>query len=80
MAAGKSNPQPTLRPQDLLVLLRHAYARSAALAAAAIILGWIVVQVAIISYVTWLQPVVFALGLIILLLAWCWPAPGKVSN
>ena len=22
MAAGKSNPQPTLRPQDLLVLLR----------------------------------------------------------
>ena len=64
----------------LLVLFRHAYARSAALAAAAIILGWIVVQVAIISYVTWLQPVVFALGLIILLLAWCWPAPGKVSN
>lgn len=64
----------------LLVLLRHAYARSAALAAAAIILGWIVVQVAIIGYVSWMQPSVFVMGLVILLLAWCRPAPGKVSN
>lgn len=60
------------------VLTRQRYARRAALAAGAIVLGWIVVQVALIGYVSWLQPVTFVCGVLILVLGSSQnPAPGE---
>jgi hypothetical protein len=54
---------------SIIVLTRRRSARRAAFAAGAIVLGWIAVQVAIIGYVSWMQPVTFAAGLVILVLA-----------
>lgn len=48
--------------------------RGRAVAAGVILLGWIVVQVAIIGYVSWLQPATVVAGLLVLLLAWQLPA------
>ena len=56
-------------------------ARFSALMSGAIVLAWIVVQLAIIGYVSWLQPTTAVGGLLILLLAWLLPvrnaAPGE---
>ena len=52
----------------VMVFRRHHLARAGAFAAAAVLLVWIVVQVAIIGYVSWMQPVTFAAGLLMLLL------------
>jgi hypothetical protein len=52
----------------VMVFTRHRRARAAAFAAAAVVLVWIIVQVAIIGYVSWMQPATFAAGLGILLL------------
>jgi hypothetical protein len=49
-------------------------ARSAALVAGAIVLAWILVQVSIIGYVSWMQPVTAIGGVVVLLLAWRLPA------
>ncbi len=51
------------------VLARLGTARFAAHAAAAILLIWIVVQVALIGYVSWMQPATFAAAVLILVLA-----------
>jgi hypothetical protein len=51
------------------VLARLRTARPTAYAAAAILLIWIVVQVAIIGYVSWMQPATIAAAVLILLLA-----------
>ncbi|MES1183372.1 MAG: hypothetical protein ABUL60_06125, partial [Myxococcales bacterium] len=53
----------------LAVLLRAAFARRAAFAAGGILLAWIVVQVAIIGYVSWLQPTTLLASLLVLILA-----------
>jgi hypothetical protein len=42
------------------------------LTAAVILLDWIVVQVAITGYTSFLQPLFFAVGLLILALSWRW--------
>jgi hypothetical protein len=55
------------------VFSRLRIARRAALAAGVIVLGWITVQVAIIGYVTWMQPATATGGLLILVLAWLLP-------
>jgi len=56
-------------------------ARRSALMSGAIVLVWIVVQLGIIGYVSWLQPTTAVGGLLILLLAWLLPvrnaAPGE---
>jgi hypothetical protein len=51
------------------VLMRRPRARSAAIAASVIVLGWLAVQVAIIGYVSWMQPVTAIAGVVILRLA-----------
>jgi hypothetical protein len=52
----------------VMVFTRHRRARAGAFGAAAVLLGWIVAQVAIIGCVSWMQPATFAAGLVILLL------------
>ena len=54
---------------------RARIARASASAAGAIVLVWIAVQVAIIGYVSWMQPATAIGGLLILLLAWTLPKP-----
>lgn len=54
----------------IAVLRGSAHARTLALLAGAILLGWLGVQVAIIGYVSWMQPVTAAVALVILALAW----------
>ena len=51
------------------VLARLRSARLTAYAAAAILLIWICVQVAIIGYVSWMQPATIAVAVLILVLA-----------
>ena len=51
------------------VFARARIARAAALAAGAILLVWIAVQVAMIGYVSWMQPATAIGGLLVLLLA-----------
>ena len=54
----------------VFVFARWPHDCSAARAAGAIVLGWLAVQVAIIGYVSWMQPATFAGGLLVLVLAW----------
>ena len=56
------------------------FAREAATAAAIIVLGWIVVQVAMIGYVSWMQPTTAVAGVVILLLAWLSPRGGRTPR
>jgi formate hydrogenlyase subunit 3/multisubunit Na+/H+ antiporter MnhD subunit len=59
----------TLSVAAVAVFLRHALGRRLALAAGAIVLIWIAVQVAIIGRVSWLQPGTAIGGVLILALA-----------
>lgn len=61
------------------VLAGRRIARRAAFAAGAIVLGWIAVQVAIIGYVSWMQPVTAACGLLVLVLASLLPKPSAAG-
>jgi peptidoglycan/LPS O-acetylase OafA/YrhL len=54
----------------ILVFRRHRHARQTALACGTITLLWIAIQVAIIGYVSWMQPATTVAALAILLLAW----------
>ena len=69
----------TLAVASVMVFSRHALARVSALGAAVVLLGWIAVQVAIIGYVSWMQPATFATGLFILVLALRLSSPGAAS-
>jgi hypothetical protein len=51
-----------------MVFSRHRLARRGAFAAAAVLLVWIAVQMAIIGYVSWMQPATFTAGVLILVL------------
>lgn len=53
----------------LLVFIKHRKARTAAFCSSIIMLLWISVQVAIIGYVSWMQPAIFIVAVIVLLLA-----------
>jgi hypothetical protein len=55
-------------------------ARASALTAGAIVLIWIAVQVAILGYVSWMQPATAIGGVLIVLLAWVLPQPGLLSS
>lgn len=64
----------------VMVFRRHPLARAGALAATAILLEWILVQVAIIGYVSWMQPATFAAGLLMLLLISLLPSSSAKSG
>lgn len=63
---------------SIAVLARFRFARLAALGAGIIVLGWIGVQVAIIGYVSWMQPATALGGLAILGGAWRLPDASAV--
>ena len=52
----------------ILVFARHRIARKATIACGMVILSWLLVQLLIIGYVSWMQPVTGAAALTILLL------------
>ncbi len=53
-----------------LVFARRQLDRVAAFTAGAIVLVWLAAQMAIIGYVSWMQPATFVGGLLVLALAW----------
>lgn len=56
------------------VFARFRCARPAALAAAVIVTGWLAAQVAIIGYVSWMQPTTAVAAFAIFVLAWILPS------
>ena len=67
------------RPWGVAVAAAWAYlARPEA--AALLVLVWIVVQVSIIGYVSWLQPATAVGGLLVLLLSWLLPRRSAPSH
>lgn len=63
----------------LLVATRTSRSRRASLAAGVVLLGWIGTQVAMIGFVSWLQPAVAAAALCNLMLAWGLPDRGHAN-
>jgi hypothetical protein len=63
----------TLAFAALAVLARFRVARPSAFIAGTIVLVWIIVQVAILGYVSWMQPATFIGGVVVLALAWQLP-------
>ncbi len=61
----------------MLVFMRSRHARVAAPAAVAVLLIWISVQVAIIGYVSWMQPATAAAAVLVLLLATVLESPQR---
>jgi len=61
------------------VFLRDPRARLASFAAAAVLLGWLAIQVAIVGYISWMQPVTAAAGLLVVALARRLPADEEES-
>jgi hypothetical protein len=57
----------------IAVLMQHQMARKAAFTCGAIVLVWLAVQVAIIGYVSWMQPTTAVAAILILLLTWQLP-------
>jgi len=58
------------------VFARWRQDRLLAIVAAAIVLGWLAVEAAIIGYVSWMQPTTAIGGALVLALAWQLPSPG----
>src|SRR5581483_10712162 len=52
-------------------------ARPTAIAAGGIVLGWLLVELLMIGYVSWMQPVTAAAGVLLLVLAWFLPSPPR---
>ena len=67
----------TLALAAIMVFMRYRLARAGAFAATMILLGWIVVQVMIIGYVSWMQPATFVTGLLMLMLTLFLPSSGE---
>jgi hypothetical protein len=57
----------------ITVFVGSRIARVSALGAGAILLVWIVIQLSIIGYVSWMQPATTVSALLVLLLAWLLP-------
>ena len=53
----------------ILAFARSRHARNAALLSVAVVFGWLAVQLSILGYVSWMQPVTATVALLILLLA-----------
>jgi hypothetical protein len=63
----------TLAVAAVAVFANARWARRAALIAGSIMLAWIAVQLAVMGFVSWLQPVIAAAGTFVLALAWQLP-------
>lgn len=61
----------------IAVLIRHHYARKAAFTCGTFTILWIIVQVSIIGYVSWMQPVTAITAVLILLLTCQLPVKDK---
>ena len=59
---------------------RRRMARAAAFMAGSVLLIWIVVETAMIGYVSWLQPAVLTAALVELALAWRLPKPHPIPS
>jgi hypothetical protein len=59
----------------IAVFARFRIARLAAFSAGVIVFGWLAIQIAIIGYVSWMQPATTIAGLFVLILAWLLPKP-----
>ncbi|GIW03716.1 MAG: hypothetical protein KatS3mg059_0336 [Thermomicrobiales bacterium] len=55
----------------------HPHAALASLGAGAILVTWIAVQVAMLGYLSWLQPVMFLAGLTVMAAAWRWRVASR---
>lgn len=62
---------------SIAVFRNWKYARITALLCGILMLSWIGVQVAIIGYISWMQPATLIAGIIVLVLAWIFN-PGRV--
>jgi hypothetical protein len=62
------------------LFFRARPARSLALAAGIVVLGWLVAETLFIGYVSWMQPVTGAAGLMVLALAWFLPRPPAIHE
>jgi hypothetical protein len=58
----------------IAVFMRSRLARVSAFVAGTVVLVWIGVQLAIIGYVSWMQPTTLLAGVFVLILAWLLPA------
>ena len=63
---------------SLAAFARWRHARPLALAAGVIVLGWLAIQIAVIGYVSWMQPATAIAGAIVLALAWRMQPPPRV--
>lgn len=70
----------TLACAAVMVSTQHRSARAGGCTAAAVLLGWIVVQWTMIGYVSWLQPATFAGGLLMLLLVVLLPSSSQKAK
>ena len=57
----------------ILVFKRHIMARNAVFICVLIVMVWLITQVAIIGYVSWMQPTTAMTTVLILLLNWSFP-------
>lgn len=57
----------------IAVFARLPYARFAAIGAVAVVFIWLAVQLAVIGYVSWMQPATAITGIVILVLSWFMP-------
>ena len=62
------------------VVARSRVARVSAFAARIVVLVWITVQLAIIGYVSWMQPATVIAGILVLMLAWLRPPSTERRN
>lgn len=65
---------------SILVFRRHYMARTSALFSGIIIFGWLCAQIAIIGYVSWMQPATAIAATIILVLAVLLPKSSKKNR
>ena len=64
----------------IVVFAGARIARVAALTAGIVVLGWLAAQVAIIGYVSWMQPATAIAGVLVLVLAWLLPNPRDFKS
>jgi len=55
---------------SIMTFRGHAQANKAAAICGAIVISWLIVQVAVIGFVSWLQPAVAIIAVVIFLLTW----------
>lgn len=65
---------------SIAVFKKINQARSAALFAAILMMLWIIIQVSIIGYVSWMQPAIAVTALVIGLVAWRFPHTSKSAG